>query len=84
MQRLEREKVEKTCKTCGETKPVSDFNPNSTAVNGGNICLDCKRARDARSREQCRDSIREASASFRERNRDRLQRRAAGQGASTA
>jgi hypothetical protein len=72
MQRLEQAKVEKTCKTCGETKPPAEFYLNGTAANGGNICLDCKRARDARSRERQADSIREASAAFRERNRDRL------------
>ena len=47
----------KVCKTCSEEKSSIEFYKNKTAQNGGNICLLCKRVRDARFRARNPDKV---------------------------
>lgn len=61
----------KTCKGCSETKDESEFYPNKTAVNGGNICRACKRVRDARYRKNNPDKVKATMAAFLERDGNR-------------
>ena len=62
---------DKQCKRCGEVKPYADFWFNGTAANGGNICKDCKRLRDAAHREANRDAYRESRRRWSANNPDR-------------
>mgnify|MGYP003443338865 CR=1 FL=1 len=66
---------DKTCKRCGLTKPYADFWLNKSAANGGNICKECKRLRDAAHRERNRQRYRDVHRDWRAANPDKVQAR---------
>lgn len=63
---------DKICKRCGESKPADRFRNNPTAANGGNICKDCRRVRDAERRAADRQKFRDAHTAWREANREHV------------
>ncbi len=62
----------KTCKTCKETKVSTDFYFNRTAKDGGSVCKDCKRKRDAKFRERNRELTRKWANKYRNDNKIKL------------
>jgi hypothetical protein len=64
--------VERFCKTCGEPKQDDEMYANVTAERGGNICKECKRARDAKYRDNNRDALRSRARADREVRRDEI------------
>lgn len=59
---------DKTCKRCECTKSYDEFWFNGSAANGGNVCKDCKRLRDAAHRDRNREAYRTNARRWRQEN----------------